>query len=150
MSIRFSIVELFNFIMRVSCHAKKYGGDKFDGKQFWKKIKDKLEAYDTETISKWNKIEDICDDYQNVMTLTEYRISGNGNKKIDEINHFIIQTVRIPLEEEANLRKIMQIALNIGFYLAMTKRHEEWMCIHKYLSSEELNNLEKKNSKQLM
>lgn len=33
-----------------------------------------------------------------------------------ENNHFIIQQVRIPLTEKPTIRKIIQIALNIGQY----------------------------------
>ena len=50
------------------------------------------------------------------MSLSEYMIDGYGNKNIDLVNHFIIQQIRIPLQEKATIRKIMQIALNIGLY----------------------------------
>lgn len=51
------------------------------------------------------------------MKLPEFYINGFGKKEIIEENHFIIQTVRIPVIEKPSLRKIMQIALNIGQYL---------------------------------
>jgi len=37
-------------------------------------------------------------------------------------HHFLIQTVRIPKTESPSLRKIIQIALNIGQYLAFNNK----------------------------
>jgi hypothetical protein len=50
------------------------------------------------------------------MLLPEYIIDGYENKIINEKNHFIIQQVRIPLNEIPTIKKIIQIALNIGQY----------------------------------
>ena len=50
------------------------------------------------------------------MLLPEYTINGYEEKSIIENNHFIIQQVRIPLKEAPTIRKIIQIALNIGQY----------------------------------
>jgi hypothetical protein len=51
-----------------------------------------------------------------VLPLPEYTINGYEEKIIIEFNHFIIQQVRIPLTEKPTIRKIIQIALNIGQY----------------------------------
>lgn len=50
------------------------------------------------------------------MLLPEYSINGYETKEINENNHFIIQQVRIPLNENPTIKKIIQIALNIGQY----------------------------------
>jgi hypothetical protein len=50
------------------------------------------------------------------MLLYKYIINGYEEKIIIEDNHFIIQQVRIPLTEKPTIRKIIQIALNIGQY----------------------------------
>jgi hypothetical protein len=55
------------------------------------------------------------------MKLPEYSINGKNEKIIIEKNHFLIQTVRIPLTEKPILRKIMQIALNNGQYQGKVK-----------------------------
>ena len=55
------------------------------------------------------------------MKLPEFYINGFGKTEIIEENHFIIQTVRIPVTEKPSLRKIMQIAINIGQYLGHNK-----------------------------
>ena len=52
------------------------------------------------------------------MSIPEYTINGYGEKHIIEKNHFVIQTVRLPTNEEPSLRKIMQVALNIAQYQA--------------------------------
>lgn len=48
------------------------------------------------------------------MLLPEYIINGYEEKSLIENNHFIIQQVRIPLKETPTIRKIVQVALNIG------------------------------------
>jgi hypothetical protein len=51
-----------------------------------------------------------------IMLLPEYIINGYDNKIINEKNHFIIQQVRIPINDKPFIRKIIQLALNIGQY----------------------------------
>ncbi len=48
------------------------------------------------------------------MLLHKYTINGYDKKSLIENNHFIIQQVRIPLKESPTIRKIIQVALNIG------------------------------------
>ena len=55
------------------------------------------------------------------MLLPEYTINGYETKKINEKNHFMIQQVRIPLQDKPTIKKIIQIALNIGQYKGTNK-----------------------------
>ena len=64
----------------------------------------------------------------------EYTIDYYGNQSIIEIKYFLIQTVRISLNEKPNLRKIIQIALNIGQYTGCGGKKEKWMNIEGYLT----------------
>ena len=83
-----------------------------DGLGFWKSIKDKLAIYDELQAPSWKSLpEDITRD---VLSLPEYYILGNGEKVIDEPNHFLIQQFRLPLQNKPTFRKIMQVALNAG------------------------------------
>ena len=45
--------------------------------------------------------------------IPEFLIYPNGKQELIIHNHFIIQTVRIPLKEKPSIRKIIQLALNI-------------------------------------
>lgn len=56
------------------------------------------------------------------MSMPEFFINGYGNTEIIEKNHFLIQTVRIPENEEPSLKKVCQIALNIGQYQGYTRK----------------------------
>jgi len=56
------------------------------------------------------------------MLLYKYTINGYEEKIIIEDNHFIIQQVRIPLTEKPTIRKIIQIALNIGQYKGSSRK----------------------------
>ena len=55
------------------------------------------------------------------MLLPEYTINGYETKQINEKNHFMIQQVRIPLQDKPTIKKIIQIALNIGQYKGINK-----------------------------
>jgi hypothetical protein len=50
------------------------------------------------------------------MALPEFYVDGHGGKRIDEPNHFLIQSVRIPRADPPSLRKIIQVGLNVGQY----------------------------------
>ena len=97
---------------------KRSNNKNYDGLRFWRSIKPILSNSKFKA-KKWKKIEKKY--YNIVMKLPEFYINGFGKTEIIEENHFIIQTVRIPVTEKPSLRKIMQIALNIGQYLGYNK-----------------------------
>jgi hypothetical protein len=55
------------------------------------------------------------------MLLPEYTINGYETKQINEKNHFMIQQIRIPLNDKQTIKKKIQIALNIGQYKGTNK-----------------------------
>lgn len=112
-----NIEDLFNKIKIVS---KKHNlnNNKFDGRAFWQPIK-KILSTSNFKANKWKKIPSKY--VKERMDMNEYYINGYGNTEIIKLNHFIIQTVRIPTTEKPSLKKIMQIALNIGQYYGMKK-----------------------------
>ena len=107
-----TIEDLFNVIL-LYLKDKRSKNKNYDGLRFWKSIKGILSNSNYKA-EKWKNIPQKY--YKNIMTLPEYYIDGNGNTSLIEENHFLIQTVRIPNTEKPSLRKIMQIALNIGQY----------------------------------
>ena len=102
-----------------------------------------LEKLDDFKASKWKEINQKFT--KKVMARTEYKIDGYGNKKIVESTHFIIQQVRIPLQEEPTIRKIIQIALNIGQY-----KGKQYFNIHNYITHEDIILLSGKISDQII
>lgn len=97
---------VFN-IIRSAAKDLRTQNEKADGQKFWSNIKVLLEPFDDVQLQ-WKEIND--DFYDQVMKLPEY----DKNGKTIELHHFIIQCVRIPRIEKLNIRKLMQIALNIG------------------------------------
>ena len=73
------------------------------------------------------------------MNMPEFFINGYGNTEIIEKNHFLIQTVRIPKNEEPSLKKVCQIALNIGQYEGYAKKTIKNNSIKNYLLNSECN-----------
>ena len=106
--------ELFDIILDKSYQLRKRDPNHFDGKSFWQPIKTILEPLDKYSASRWKTLSKTKT--KKIMLLPEYTINGYENKLIDENNHFIIQQVRIPLQDKPTIKKIMQIALNIGQY----------------------------------
>ena len=43
------------------------------------------------------------------MSMPEFFINGHGNTEIIEKNHFLIQTVRIPKNEDPSLKKSVKL-----------------------------------------
>ena len=105
---------LFDHIADKSYKLRSSNPLKFDGQGFWQPIKKMLEPLDEFTAKEWKKISPTKT--KKIMLLPEYSINGYETKEINETNHFIIQQVRIPLNEKPTIKKIIQIALNIGQY----------------------------------
>jgi len=101
---------LFNLVKN-KCYKLIKKNKKFDGRAFWQPIKNELSKLDIKA-TKWKKISKSLTN--KVMKQPEYIKDGYGKEHIIENHHFIIQQVRIPLQEKPSLRKIIQIALNIG------------------------------------
>ena len=111
---KYNLEILFDNILEKSYKLRKANPTKFDGQGFWQPIKKTLEPLDNYNAKKWKKISKIKT--RKIMLLPEYTINGYETKLINENNHFIIQQVRIPLNEKPTIKKIIQIALNIGQY----------------------------------
>ena len=110
---------LFDSVLEKSYQLRKKNPTKFDGQGFWQPIKKMLEPLDEYHAKKWKKISK--NKTRKIMLLPEYTINGYETKIINENNHFIIQQVRIPLNEKPTIKKIIQIALNIGQYRGTNK-----------------------------
>ena len=111
---KYNLEILFDNVLEKSYKLRKKNPTNFDGQGFWQPIKKILEPLDTYNATKWKKISKTKT--RKVMLLPEYTINGYETKLIDENNHFIIQQVRIPINEKPTIKKIIQIALNIGQY----------------------------------
>jgi hypothetical protein len=107
-----SLKTLFDLVRSKS---KKYNETvkKPDGQAFWQPIKKLLDFAHPTDGAKWRKPPQAFT--KKVMTaIPEFSTTGDGSVKIIELNHFVIQTVRIPTTEKLTIKKIVQIALNIG------------------------------------
>ena len=96
---------LFDAIMLKS-EQHRIKNKNFDGKAYWKSIKQITEKTDW-SADKWKPVSK--DKYNAIMNITEFTINGHGEKNIIEENHFLIQTVRIPVNNKPTLKKIMQV-----------------------------------------
>ena len=141
-----SLNNLFKLVKKKSHDLRKQNSNA-DGLKFWKPIKNELSKYDELKANQWKKLKK---EYMEIMYIPEYTIDGYGNQSIIEFNHFLIQTVRIPLNEEPNIRKIIQIALNIGQYTGSGGKKEKWMNLESYLTKENIRKLDSKIPEDLL
>lgn len=135
-----NLVVLFDLVYNESVKLRKKD-NKADGLKFWKPIKNELSKFDNITTTKWKTINAQDKKFLNI---PEYYIDGNGNKKTIELHHFLIQTIRIPLTEKPSLRKIIQLALNIGQYEGIINKKEKWMRLDYYLTKKDIREISTK------
>ena len=147
------LVAIWNKIKKVSYEQRKINKN-FDGKLFWKKIKEILEKEKSQADSFKAVPKKLA---EKVLSLPEYHILGNGRQEILEHNHFIIQTFRIPMTEKPTIKKIMQVALNIGQCKGMGGKYDKDLVgrtkIDNYISKKDIirisNELDEKNVQKL-
>lgn len=130
-----TLEDLFYLVIKIS-KIKNEKDPNFRGRDFWQPIKEILATSDYKA-SKWKK--QSIKKYNKIMNLTEYFIDGYGNKNIIKTNHFLIQTFRIPYNEKPTLRKIIQVALNIGQYQGTTGKKNIKSNIQDYLIKSDYN-----------
>jgi hypothetical protein len=107
---------LFDLVQSAACDRRS-ATPGFDGRGFWQPIKDLLPA-ETTAPHGWRPLD--RNRITSWMALPEKRADGSTI----EINHFLIQQVRIPTTEEPSIRKIIQLALNIGQYSGLCTAYE--------------------------
>ena len=140
-----SIAKIFNYILKKSIELR--GSNNPNGLAFWHKMKGLLKEHNSTILLKWKKTrkpKKNSDIAITIMNLPEVIINGNGKEQTIEKNHFLIQTLRLPTEGN-NIRKLMQIALNIGQYVGMGGKPMNWMNINNYLTNTEIKRLDKKH-----
>lgn len=129
-----TVESLFEKIKKVSKQYRQ-NNKSFDGKKFWQPIKIILSETNWKA-TKWKKQSSAK--YSSIMNIPEFYINGFGKTQIIEKNHFLIQTVRLP-QGITSLKKICQIALNIGQYEGYTGITIENNNINNYLLKNDCN-----------
>ena len=136
--------KLFTLVLEKS-KRERINNAKFNGLKFWRSIKSKINDIDT-TVYEWNPIfsEHIVPKEMLDTILRDIPEHNSENKtKTIEINHFFIQIVRIPHTEECNLRKILQLALNIGQFLGTVRHYNGFLysCMKNMIKQLQLDKL---------
>ena len=143
-SILYSISFFANMALEILFKAMQDAATKLrkasknpDGLAFWYKYKGELSKHDSIKID-WCVKGPGKKELDKIMSLAEYEIDGHGKQHTNEFNHFFIQTVRLPRSESPNIRKVIQVGLNIGQYLGSGGAKKKWMTITNYVSKKEL------------
>lgn len=90
-----------------------------EGLFFWKQVRPILERFDEAIVDEgWRGawVKQLADTYVNDQMeerCPEYESVGT-TKEMIEHNHFMLQVLRIPTQEKLTLRKLCQVALNLG------------------------------------
>lgn len=118
---KYNLELLFESVLDKSYQLRSANPLHFDGQGFWQPIKKILEPFDSYPAKQWKTLSKTKT--RKIMLLPEYTINGYETKEINENNHFIIQQVRIPLKDSPTIKKIIQVALNIGQYKGTNKQN---------------------------
>lgn len=104
---------LYNMMLRAAWVARSLDPC-MDGQAFWQPIKKILSK--SSWSGEWKRINPAY-----VEEITEK--DRNSTDEVKELVHFQFQTTNIPTKEDPCLRKIIQIALNVGQYIGTTGAH---------------------------
>lgn len=115
MSSPYMLENLFNYTIKYYKKLRQNNSN-LDGKKAWEHIKEILASLDNIKGKKYKKLAKKLK--IKIKSYPEYDATG----KMIESNHFIIQQERIPATEEITIRKIIQIALNIGQWKGMPNK----------------------------
>jgi hypothetical protein len=124
---------------------------KADGLAFWKPIKETLSNHSDIVASGFKKLDPRLT--ATIMELPEKIINGYGEEKMIELNHFMIQSVRIPIKEKPTLQKILQIALNLGQYEGLQSKPDSNIIslnLNDYLEVNDIIQINKKITDEVM
>ena len=138
-----SITTIYNCI--TNCATKlRQNTQNPDGLLYWTRLKQLLSPISHISATKFLPIDK--DTYNLFMSLPEKHIDGHGNTSMIEINHFLIQLVRIPHNEIPTIIKILQLAYNYGQYNGTHnkpnyKNIKHINTIHKFISIQNINKI---------
>lgn len=151
-----SLKILFNAVRKKSEELNKKYRDRFDGLGFWQPIKKELAVLDNHVVT-WKSLGKKLT--HEIMSIPEYTKNGYGDECMIESHHFVIQQVRIPTNEKANPKKIIQVGLNIGQWKGrpdiVLRRRIKYSTLHldkidRYISKSDIEKLSKKIPKSVV
>ena len=118
-----------------------------DGKKHWNKIKEFIQLNIKGNIDNCEFIKLENKKTQQIMELPEYEVN-NSDIEIIEMNHFMIQTVKIPNENIFSVIKLLQISFNIGQFLGMdgNLEHLARSKIEEFISAEDIQKINMANA----
>jgi len=120
-----------------------------DGLAFWRPIKAVLSKYTHITASRFKKLDSSLT--SRIMILPEKCIDGYGEEHMIELHHFMIQAVRIPIQEQPTILKIIQIALNLGQYEGLMKEKAELhLDLDDYIEDHDIKEINTKITEEIM
>ena len=121
---------IFNIVYTIAVWIR-LKDKKANGKSIWNEIKEILIPFDSIKVE-WVSYKPTATNsslYKNIINQGD---PGESN----ETRHFLYKTVSIPLNEEPTIRKLMQLAFNIGQLIGSKETLENWMYIDNYMNKE--------------
>lgn len=138
-------------LVRQKAMMLRLNNPKADGLGFWKPIKDALSKHSDIAASKFKELDPHLT--SQIMSIPEKIINGYGEERMIELNHFMIQTVRIPMKEKPTLQKILQLALNLGQYEGLEPKPDRNITsldLNDYLEKDDILEINKKITEEVM
>jgi hypothetical protein len=114
-----AIETIYNCVVKHATELR-LNNTRANGLVYWKLLKELLAPISHISAEAFLPIDK--ETYQRFMALPEKTIDGYGKITMLELNHFVIQLVRIPHNEEPSIIKILQLAYNYGQYVGTREK----------------------------
>ncbi len=111
-----TVDDLFELI-RKTFRRKKLQYKYFYDEKYWHPVNEILNNINWNS-HRWKIVS--VEDVKKYMKLPEYYIDGNGKKEVYEINHHIIEVIRIPTTKDPTIENILKIGVHLGLFQALT------------------------------
>lgn len=134
-----SLVKKFNNFVKVVSDLKS---NKIDGLAFWRDYKKDLMKYDNLSTGLDYTVDKEYIKKINNLFNAGYLLNKDINGETVLPDHFIYQLANIPTSEPLNVRRVMQLALNIGQWKAAIKNTEGLFLADKIFNEYNLENIE--------
>ena len=120
MSTKTSAIEtIYNCVLKHATELR-LNNTRANGLLYWTRLKSLFASISYIRVNAFIPIDK--DTYHRFMSLPEKTIDGYGKITMLELNHFVIQLVRIPHNEQPTIIKILQLAYNYGQYVGTREK----------------------------
>ena len=132
------LTQKFNNMINIAANLKNSG---IDGLDFWRKVKPDFAKYDNRSTEMKYTINKAYIHKINYLFHSKQLQNKDKNGETIIPDHFIYQLVNLPVNETVCIRRVMQLALNIGQWKSANKNTAALIEANKIFNDYNLDNI---------